>query len=66
MPDFLSLQRMGFGEMGVFLISEIIMSTQTAVSAPSDPISEQNSRGYKRKTFWDDHHRSLKALSEAC
>ena len=31
---------MGFGEMGVLLISETIISTQTAVAAPPDPISE--------------------------
>ena len=36
---------MGFGEMGVLLISETIISTQTAVAAPPDPISEWNNTG---------------------
>ena len=37
---------MGFGEMGVLLISETIISTQTAVAAPPDPISEWNNTGH--------------------
>ena len=42
---------MGFGEMGVLLISETIISTQTAVAAPPDPISEWNNIGHRGKSF---------------
>ena len=56
---------MEFREMGVPLISETIISTQTAVSAPSDPISEWNSRGHRGKSFLDDYQRSWRALKNA-
>ena len=61
---------MGFGEVGVLLISETITSTHTAVAAPPDLISEWNNTGHRGKCFWDDHQRSWGALgnvlSDAC
>jgi len=42
---------MMFGEMGVLLISETITSTQTAVAAPPDPISEWNNTGHRGNLF---------------
>ena len=42
---------MEFGEVGVLLISETIISTHTAVADPHDPISEWSNAGYKRKSF---------------
>ena len=53
---------MGFGEIGVLLNSETIISTQTAVAAPPDPISEWNNTGIRGESFWDDHQRSWGAL----
>ena len=38
---------MGFVEVGVLLISETIISTQTAVPAPHSPISEWSNAGHR-------------------
>ena len=53
---------MGFREVGVLLISETIISTQTAVATSPDPISEWSNAGHRGKSFWDNHQRSLGAL----
>ena len=37
--------------MGELLIYETIISTQTAVAAPSDPISEWSNAGHTVKSF---------------
>ena len=53
---------MGFGEMGVLLISETIISTQTAVAAPPDPISEWNNTGHRGNLFG----MTTRGLGELC
>jgi len=45
---------MGFGEVGVLLISETIISTQTAAAASAashNPISEWSNAGHRGKSF---------------
>ena len=42
---------MEFGEVGVLLISETIISTQTAAAASHNPISEWSNAGYRGKSF---------------
>ena len=44
--------------MSVLLISETIISTQTAVVTPSDPIHELSNADHRGKSFWDDHQGS--------
>jgi len=48
--------------VGVLLISETIISTQTAAAAPHNPISEWSNAGHRGKSFWNDHQRSWGAL----
>ena len=42
---------MGFEEVGVLLISETIISTETAVVIPPDPISEWSDADHRGKYF---------------
>ena len=56
---------MDFEEKGFLLIAETIISTQTAVETPPDPISGWNYADHRGKYFWDDHWRSCGALKNA-
>ena len=53
---------MGFGEVGVLLISETIISTETVVVTPPDPINEWSDAGHRGKSFWDDCQGPWRAL----
>src|ERR1700761_6019836 len=49
-------------QKGLILISDTIISMQTAVEAPPDPISEWNNLGHREKSFWNGHWKSCEAL----